>query len=107
MPSTRIVTEEWACGREMKPIEGVQSALLGPITIPGWGRDGIVTAAGRRLAVLRAGRVSALHLFEDEPFARSLTNAIIRLVADVSAGWLDTLDKEDVLLVSAKFSSVK
>ena len=42
MPSTRIVTGEWAHDREMELIEAVQSALVNAIKIPDWDRDIVV-----------------------------------------------------------------
>ncbi|WP_441277512.1 hypothetical protein AB7783_09905 [Tardiphaga sp. 172_B4_N1_3] len=36
MPVTRIVTGEWARGREIEVIEAVQSAMLAALKIPDW-----------------------------------------------------------------------
>jgi Tautomerase enzyme len=46
MPSTRIVTGEWARGREVDLIGAVQSALEASIRIPDWDRDIVVDVYG-------------------------------------------------------------
>jgi phenylpyruvate tautomerase PptA (4-oxalocrotonate tautomerase family) len=52
MPSTHIITGEWARGREMALIEAVQSAFVAAIKTPQWDRDVVVDLydANRRIA---------------------------------------------------------
>jgi phenylpyruvate tautomerase PptA (4-oxalocrotonate tautomerase family) len=42
MPSTTIVTGQWAIGRETKLIAAVQSAFVSAIKTPDWDRDIVV-----------------------------------------------------------------
>jgi phenylpyruvate tautomerase PptA (4-oxalocrotonate tautomerase family) len=42
MPSTTVITGEWARGREMELIEAVQSAFVTAIKTPEWDRDIVV-----------------------------------------------------------------
>jgi phenylpyruvate tautomerase PptA (4-oxalocrotonate tautomerase family) len=51
MPSVKIITGEWARGRELELIGAVQSALMRAIKIPEWDRDATVDLfdAARRI----------------------------------------------------------
>ena len=55
MLSTRIVTGEWARGREMELIEAVQSALLSAIRIPDWDRDIVVDLYDAKRRIVPSG----------------------------------------------------
>jgi hypothetical protein len=56
MPSTRIVTGEWARGHELDLIEAVQSALAISIKIPSWDRDIIVDLYDSKRRIIPTGR---------------------------------------------------
>jgi hypothetical protein len=55
MPSTRIVTGEWARGREMELIDAVQAALTSAIRIPDWDRDVVVDLYDGRRRIVPSG----------------------------------------------------
>jgi len=56
MPSTRIITGEWARGVEMALIEAVQSAFVAALKTPQWDRDVVIDVYGanRRASDLRS-----------------------------------------------------
>jgi hypothetical protein len=56
MPSTHIITGEWARGVEMALIEAVQSAFVAALKTPQWDRDVVIDVYGanRRASDLRS-----------------------------------------------------
>ena len=56
MPVTRIVTGEWARGREIEVIEAVQSAMLAALKIPDWDRDVMVDTYSETQRIVPTGR---------------------------------------------------
>jgi phenylpyruvate tautomerase PptA (4-oxalocrotonate tautomerase family) len=73
MPSVRIVTGEWARGREREFIEAVQSAMLSAIKIPEWDRDVVVDLYEESRRITPTGKSERYTRVEIELFAgRSL-----------------------------------
>jgi phenylpyruvate tautomerase PptA (4-oxalocrotonate tautomerase family) len=68
MPSARIVTGEWARGREMDLIEAVQSAMLSAIKIPEWDRDVVVDLYDGARRIVPTGRSERFTRVEIELF---------------------------------------
>lgn len=56
MPSTRIVTGEWARGSELQVIEAVQAALLEALKIPDHDRDVVLDIHGPATRIVPPGR---------------------------------------------------
>jgi hypothetical protein len=56
MPSTRIVTGEWARGRELDLLEAVQSALVQSIKIPEEDRDIVIDLYENSRRIITPGR---------------------------------------------------
>lgn len=56
MPVTRIVTGDWARGREIEVIEAVQSAMLATLKIPDWDRDVTVDTYDETQRIVPTGR---------------------------------------------------
>lgn len=88
MPSTRIVTGEWARGREMELIEAVQSALVSAISIPDWDRDIVVDLYDGKRRIVPSGTSERYTRIEIELFQgrsmeakRALYRVIVRNVA--------------------------
>jgi hypothetical protein len=88
MPSTRIVTGEWARAREMELIEAVQSALLHAIKIPDWDRDIVVDLYDNKRRIVPTGKSDRYTRIEIELFhgrsmeaKRALYRAIVRNVS--------------------------
>jgi phenylpyruvate tautomerase PptA (4-oxalocrotonate tautomerase family) len=88
MPSTRIVTGEWARTREMELIAAVQSALVDSIKIPDWDRDIVVDLYDGTRRIVPAGRSDRYTRIEIELFAgrsmdakRALYRAIVQNVS--------------------------
>lgn len=55
MPSIRIVTGDWAFGREDLLIDGVQAALTAALGVPDWNRDIVVDAYDARHRAVPTG----------------------------------------------------
>lgn len=73
MPSVRIVTGEWARGREREFIEAVQSAMLSAIKIPEWDRDVVLDLYEESRRITPTGKSERYTRVEIELFAgRSL-----------------------------------
>jgi hypothetical protein len=73
MPSGRIVTGEWARGREREFIEAVQSAMLSAIKIPEWDRDVVLDLYEESRRITPTGKSERYTRVEIELFAgRSL-----------------------------------
>ena len=68
MPSTRIVTGEWAHDREMELIEAVQSALVNAIKIPDWDRDIVVDLYDGKRRIVPTGSSDRYTRIEIELF---------------------------------------
>jgi phenylpyruvate tautomerase PptA (4-oxalocrotonate tautomerase family) len=56
MPSTQIMTGDWARGREMELIEAVQSAFVTAIKTPDWDRDVVVDLYDRDRRIVPTGK---------------------------------------------------
>jgi phenylpyruvate tautomerase PptA (4-oxalocrotonate tautomerase family) len=56
MPVTRIVTGEWARGREIEVIDAVQSAMLAALKIPDWDRDVTVDTYSKTQRIVPTAR---------------------------------------------------
>ena len=69
MPSSRIVTGEWARGREMELIEAVPSAMLNTIKIPEWDRDVVVDLYDGNRPIIPTGRSERFTRIEIELFS--------------------------------------
>ena len=69
MPVTRIVTGEWARGREIEVIEAVQSAMLAALKIPDWDRDVTVDTYSETQRIVPTGRSQRFTRVEITMFA--------------------------------------
>jgi phenylpyruvate tautomerase PptA (4-oxalocrotonate tautomerase family) len=56
MPSTNIITGEWARGRELELIEAVQSAFLTAIKTPEWDRDIVLDLYANNRRIVPTGK---------------------------------------------------
>jgi phenylpyruvate tautomerase PptA (4-oxalocrotonate tautomerase family) len=83
MPSTRIITGEWARGREMELIEAIQSALLSAIEIPDWGRDIVVELCEGNRRIVPTGRSEQFTRIEIELFSGRSLEAKRRLYRSI------------------------
>ncbi|HKM87008.1 MAG TPA: tautomerase family protein [Xanthobacteraceae bacterium] len=88
MPSTRIMTGQWAQGHEMELIEAVQAALSTSIKIPEWDRDVVVELYDANRRIVPTGRSERFTRIEIKLFAgrsleakRSLYQSIVRNLA--------------------------
>jgi phenylpyruvate tautomerase PptA (4-oxalocrotonate tautomerase family) len=88
MPVTRIVTGEWAQGREIEIIEAVQSAMLAALKIPDWDRDVTVDTYSETQRIVPIGRSQRFTRVEITMFAgrsieakRSLYQTIVQNLA--------------------------
>jgi phenylpyruvate tautomerase PptA (4-oxalocrotonate tautomerase family) len=88
MPVTRIVTGEWARGREIEVIEAVQSAMLVALKIPDWDRDVTVDTYSETQRIVPIGRSQRFTRVEITMFAgrsieakRSLYKTIVQNLA--------------------------
>lgn len=88
MPVTRIVTGEWARGREIEIIEAAQSAMLAALKIPDWDRDVTVDTYSETQRIVPAGRSQRFTRVEITMFAgrsieakRSLYKTIVQNLA--------------------------
>jgi phenylpyruvate tautomerase PptA (4-oxalocrotonate tautomerase family) len=88
MPVTRIVTGEWAQGREIEIIEAVQSAMLAALKIPDWDRDVTVDTYSETQRIVPIGRSQRFTRVEITMFAgrsieakRSLYKTIVQNLA--------------------------
>ncbi|SNS97562.1 Tautomerase enzyme [Tardiphaga sp. OK246] len=88
MPVTRIVTGEWAQGREIEVIEAVQSAMLAALKIPDWDRDVTVDTYSETQRIVPIGRSQRFTRVEITMFAgrsieakRSLYQTIVQNLA--------------------------
>jgi hypothetical protein len=70
MPTTRIVTGEWARERELEVIEAVQSAMLSALEIPDWDRDIVIDLYDERRRVTPTGKSSRYTRVEVQLFSR-------------------------------------
>ena len=69
MPVTRIVTGDWAQGREIEVIEAVQSAMLAALKIPDWDRDVTVDTYSATQRIVPTGRSERFTRVEITMFA--------------------------------------
>jgi phenylpyruvate tautomerase PptA (4-oxalocrotonate tautomerase family) len=90
MPSTRILTGDWAKGREMDLILAVQSAMVSAIKIPDWDRDVVVNLYDDKRRIVPTGKSERFTRVEIELFSgramkakRELYRAIVRNLAGV------------------------
>lgn len=88
MPSTCIITGEWARGREQGLIEAVQSALLSAIKIPDSDRDIVVDVYDNSARIVPTGKSDRFTRVEIKMFSgrslvakRALYKAIVRNLA--------------------------
>ena len=88
MPSTRIVTGEWARDREMELIEAVHSALVNAIKIPDWDRDIVVDLYDGKRRIVPTGSSDRYTRIEIELFQgrsmeakRELYRAIVQNIS--------------------------
>jgi phenylpyruvate tautomerase PptA (4-oxalocrotonate tautomerase family) len=56
MPSTRIMTGEWAKGRESEIIEAVQASLSASLKVPDWDRDVVLDLYNDKRRIIPTGR---------------------------------------------------
>jgi phenylpyruvate tautomerase PptA (4-oxalocrotonate tautomerase family) len=83
MPSTRIITGDWARGREMELIEAVQSALLAAIKIPDWDRDIVVELCDSHRRIVPTGRSEQFTRIESKLFSGRSLEAKRRLYRSI------------------------
>jgi len=83
MPSTRIITGDWAHGREMELIEAIQSALLSAIKIPDWDRDIVVELCEGHRRIVPTGRSEQFTRIEIELFSGRSLEAKRRLYRSI------------------------
>jgi len=83
MPSTRIITGDWAHGREMELIEAIQSALLSAIKIPDWDRDIVVELCEGNRRIVPTGRSEQFTRIEIELFSGRSLEAKRRLYRSI------------------------
>lgn len=88
MPVTRIVTGDWARGREIEVIEAVQSAMLTTLKIPDWDRDVTVDTYGETQRIVPTGSSQRFTRVEISMFAgrsieakRGLYRAVVQNLA--------------------------
>jgi phenylpyruvate tautomerase PptA (4-oxalocrotonate tautomerase family) len=88
MPSTQIMTGEWARGREIELIEAVQSAFVTAIKTPEWDRDVAVDLYDSRRRIVPTGKSERYTRIEIKLFAgrsmaakRDLYQSIVRSFA--------------------------
>ncbi|WP_441242179.1 tautomerase family protein [Tardiphaga sp. 768_D3_N2_1] len=96
MPVTRIVTGEWARGREIEVIEAVQSAMLAALKIPDWDRDVTVDIYSETQRIVPTGRSQRFTRVEIAMFAgrsieakRSLYKTIVQNLATLGVPELE------------------
>ena len=84
MPSTRIITGEWARGHEQQLIDAVQAALLGALKIPDYDRDVVVDTYDNAARIVPTGRSARFTRIEIKMFSgrsieakRALYKAIV------------------------------
>jgi phenylpyruvate tautomerase PptA (4-oxalocrotonate tautomerase family) len=84
MPSVRVVTGEWAAGREAELIEAVHSAMVTAIKIPDWDRDVVIDVYDRHRRIIPTGKSERymrvdIELFSGRSLAakRALYRAIV------------------------------
>jgi phenylpyruvate tautomerase PptA (4-oxalocrotonate tautomerase family) len=89
MPSTTIVTGQWAQGREMELIAAVQSAFLTAIKTPEWDRDIVVALYDDSRRIVPHGKSERFTRIEIKLFSgRSMAakrNLYRTIVANLSA----------------------
>ena len=97
MPSTRIVTGEWARGNETALIEAVQSAMVSAIGIPEWDRDIVLDLYDEARRIVPAGRSERFTRIEIELFSgrsieakRKLYQLIVQNLATLGVPELET-----------------
>lgn len=97
MPSTRIITGEWAQGREIDLIEAVQSAMLAALKIPEWDRDVVVDIYSETQRIVPTGRSQRFTRIEIAMFAgrsidakRNLYKGIVQNLATLGVPELET-----------------
>jgi phenylpyruvate tautomerase PptA (4-oxalocrotonate tautomerase family) len=97
MPSTRIVTGEWARGNERALIEAVQSAMVSAIGIPEWDRDIVLDLHDEARRIVPAGRSERFTRVEIELFCgrsieakRKLYQLIVQNLATLGVPELET-----------------
>jgi len=56
MPSTRIITGDWAEGRESEVIEAVQASLSAALKLPDWDRDVALELYDDKRRIIPTGR---------------------------------------------------
>jgi phenylpyruvate tautomerase PptA (4-oxalocrotonate tautomerase family) len=56
MPSTHIITGEWAQGRETALVEAVESAFVAALKTPQWDRDIVVDLYGANRRIVPEGK---------------------------------------------------
>ncbi|OYU86793.1 MAG: 4-oxalocrotonate tautomerase [Bradyrhizobiaceae bacterium PARB1] len=88
MPVTRIVTGDWARGREIEVIDAVQAAMLVTLKIPDWDRDVTVDIYDETQRIVPTGRSQRFTRVEITMFAgrsieakRNLYRAIVQNLA--------------------------
>ncbi|MDX2202151.1 MAG: tautomerase family protein [Hyphomicrobiaceae bacterium] len=89
MPSTRIVTGDWARGREPELIEAVQAALHAALKIPDYDRDVVVDTHASGSRIVPSGRSERYTRIEIALFAgRSIEakRALYKAIVDNLAG---------------------
>jgi len=73
MPSVRIVTGQWAVGREAELIEAVHSAMVSAIRIPDWDRDVVMDIYDGHRRIIPTGKSERYTRIDIELFSgRSL-----------------------------------
>jgi phenylpyruvate tautomerase PptA (4-oxalocrotonate tautomerase family) len=97
MPSTRIVTGEWARGNETALIEAVQSAMVSAIKIPEWDRDIVLDLYDGMRRIVPVGRSERFTRVEIELFSgrsieakRKLYQLIVQNLATLGVPELET-----------------
>jgi phenylpyruvate tautomerase PptA (4-oxalocrotonate tautomerase family) len=102
MPSTMIITGEWARGRETALLDAVQSAFVSAIKTPEWDRDIVVDLYPAVRRIVPTGKSERYTRIEIKLFAgRSMAakRNLYRLIVDNLAGLGVPKDEIKILLI--------
>jgi len=102
MPSTTIITGEWARDEEMTLIEAVQSAFVAALKTPEWDRDIVVDLYGAGRRIVPTGKSERYTRIEIKLFSgRSMAakRSLYRAIVENLAGCGIAKDEIKILLV--------
>jgi len=102
MPSTTIITGEWARDEEMTLIEAVQSAFVAALKTPEWDRDIVIDLYGAGRRIVPTGKSERYTRIEIKLFSgRSMAakRSLYRAIVENLAGCGIAKDEIKILLV--------